>query len=102
MQVWPLWLAGLVALAPMHLLNLLCELRDVISPISASSFLVKDKELRTLLGDDNGDSHPNPSTAAWWDWRRPVLLAPVRSGSSPLPYTWSPKPCPTPPGPNLR
>ena len=45
MNVWPLWLAGLVILPPTHLHNLLCELGDVISPISVSSFLVKDKEL---------------------------------------------------------
>lgn len=45
MNVWPLWLAGLVILPPTHLHNLLCELGVVISPISVSSFLVKDKEL---------------------------------------------------------
>ena len=53
-------------------------------------------------GRRSGDSHPNPSTAVWWDRWRPVLFAPLWSCPRPLPSTWSPKPCPTSPGPNLR
>lgn len=49
MQIWPIWLAGLVSLVPAYLQNLLCELREISLPISVS-FPSKEKSTVNTSG----------------------------------------------------